>query len=150
MILGTDDFEDRAKRQEFRLPFLSADPLPPSGTILEWQSGPFRSPGDSYIYTLNSENGAGMINVSFAHCLDSVVYAIVAEIAEVAATLGIRRKSVRIIEANEMVPTTTPDQIIVGGKMENGLTISLFPQSIPEKTDPVDRRRTYLIVHSRF
>ena len=77
-----------------------------------------------FIYTLDPKNGAGMINVAFGHGLDSVSYALGSPIKELTATLGNRRPSAKIVETNEMVPMTTPDQIILGGKMENGTFLS--------------------------
>lgn len=79
----------------------------------------------SDVYTLDSKNGAGMINVSFAHGLDCVCYALDSKMTEVKAILENRRKSVQVIETNEMVPMTTPDQIAVNGKMENGTVVSV-------------------------
>jgi len=66
----------------------------------------------TYIYTLDPKNGAGMINVAFAHGLDSASYALGSPIKEVTAT-------------NELVPMATPDQIIVGGTLENETFLSV-------------------------
>ncbi len=79
----------------------------------------------TYIYTLDPKNGAGMINVAFAHGLDSVSYALGSPIKEVTATLGNRRLSAKIVETNELVPMATPDQIIVGGTLENETFLSV-------------------------
>jgi predicted dehydrogenase len=79
----------------------------------------------SSIYMLDPKNGVGMINVSFAHGLDAVAYALDSQITELTAILGTRRKAVQIIETNEMVPMTTPDQIIVGGTLEDGTLVSV-------------------------
>jgi len=79
----------------------------------------------SDVYTLDAKNGAGMINVSFAHGLDCVCYALDSKMTEVKAILENRRKSVQVIETNKMVPMTTPDQIAVNGKMENGTVVSV-------------------------
>ena len=77
------------------------------------------------IYTLSRENGAGMINISFAHGLDSVCYMLGSRISEVAAVLANQRNSIEIIETKETLPMTTPDQIVVGGKLENGTIVSI-------------------------
>ena len=79
----------------------------------------------AFIYTLDPKNGAGMANVPFAHGLDSVCYALDSRLTEVTATFAHRRKLVEIIETKEMVPLTTPDQIIGGGKLENGAVVSV-------------------------
>ncbi len=79
----------------------------------------------SSLYTLDPKNGAGMIHVSFAHGLDAVSYALDAQITELTATLGTRRKAVQIIETNDMVPMTTPDQIIMGGTLADGTLVSV-------------------------
>jgi predicted dehydrogenase len=79
----------------------------------------------SFIYTLDPKNGSGMLNVPFAHGLDSVCYALDSQLTEVMAMLGNRRKSVEIVETKEMIPMTIPDQIIIGGKMKNGIFVSI-------------------------
>jgi predicted dehydrogenase len=76
-------------------------------------------------YTLAHENGAGMINVSFAHGLDSVCYLLGSKLKKVTSVLANRRNSVEIIETKEMIPMTTPDQVIVGASMESGAVISI-------------------------
>ncbi|MBD2463498.1 Gfo/Idh/MocA family oxidoreductase [Oscillatoria sp. FACHB-1407] len=79
---------------------------------------------EQFAYTLNPKNGAGMINVAFAHAIDSVSYVLNSRLSEVMATLDTRRKMVQIVETGTMVAMETPDQIAISGKMANGVVIS--------------------------
>ncbi|MGG6239418.1 Gfo/Idh/MocA family protein [Nodosilinea sp. AN01ver1] len=79
---------------------------------------------EQFVYTLNSKNGAGMINVAFAHVIDTVSYMLDSGIIEVVATLDSRRKTAQIIETEAIVAIETPDQIAVSGKMKSGSVIS--------------------------
>ena len=79
---------------------------------------------EQFAYTLNPKNGAGMINVAFAHAIDSVGYALDSGVSEVMATLDSRRKTAQVIETGAIVAMETPDQIAVSGKMKSGSVIS--------------------------
>lgn len=79
---------------------------------------------EQFAYTLNPGNGAGMINVAFAHAIDSVGYVLGSSLSEVMATLDTRRKMVQVVETGAMVAMETPDQIVISGKMTSGAVVS--------------------------
>jgi len=79
---------------------------------------------EQFAYTLNPKNGAGMINVAFAHAIDSVSYVLNSSLNEVMATLDTRRKTVQIVETGAMAAMETPDQIVISGRMTSGTVIS--------------------------
>ncbi len=79
---------------------------------------------EQFAYTLNPKNGAGMINVAFAHAIDTVSYVLDSTVSEVMATLDSRRKTAQVIETEAIVAIETPDQIAVSGKMKSGSVIS--------------------------
>lgn len=80
---------------------------------------------EQFAYTLNPKNGAGMLNIAFAHAIDAVSYMLGSELSEVMATLDSRRKKAQVIETGAIVPMETPDQIVVSGKMKSGSVISV-------------------------
>lgn len=79
---------------------------------------------EQFAYTLNPKNGAGMINVAFAHAIDSVGYVLDSNLSEVMATLDSRRKTAQVVETGAIVAMETPDQIVISGKMKSGSVVS--------------------------
>lgn len=78
----------------------------------------------SFAYTLDPNNGAGIINVAFAHAMDSLCHALGSELGEVAATLDNRRNTAQVIETGAVIAMQTPDQIAVTGKLKSGPVVS--------------------------
>ncbi|MBW4452763.1 MAG: Gfo/Idh/MocA family oxidoreductase [Nostoc indistinguendum CM1-VF10] len=79
---------------------------------------------EQFAYTLNPKNGAGMINVAFAHAIDAVGYVLNSELSEVMATLDSRRKTAQVVETGAIIAMETPDQIVISGKMNSGCVVS--------------------------
>jgi len=79
---------------------------------------------DAFKYTLDPANGAGMLNVAFAHAIDSVCYALDDSFEDVVATLHQRRMTARVSGSGETVPMRTPDQITVAGALRGGPVVS--------------------------
>lgn len=78
----------------------------------------------AFAYTLDPNNGAGVLNVGFAHAIDALSYALDSRFDEVGATLATRRKTVQLLETGAAVAVGTPDQIAVSGTLDNGVVVS--------------------------
>ena len=74
----------------------------------------------SFAYTLDPSNGAAMLNVAFAHAIDSACYALDSELEDVMALLKNRRRSALVIETGATVEMKTADQIAVAGSLRTG------------------------------
>ncbi len=75
-------------------------------------------------YTVNSENGAGMLNVTFGNAVDALAF-VLGEFTELSATTATRRKTTKIIETGEEIPMKIADQIAVTGTLQNGAVTSV-------------------------
>ncbi|MFC5463095.1 Gfo/Idh/MocA family protein [Massilia niabensis] len=75
-------------------------------------------------YLLDPSNGATMLTIPFGHTI-AAVQNILGNIIEVSARLVNRRKSVQVVETNEVLPMTAPDQLIVDGLLTNGAPIAV-------------------------
>ncbi|MBB3458295.1 putative dehydrogenase [Rhizobium sp. BK313] len=83
------------------------------------------SMNEMFKYTLDPQNGAGMLRVPFGHSVDAVLYALDSRFAEVSGTLASVRKTTRIIETGQDAPMGVPDQIAVSGVLESGVFINI-------------------------
>ena len=75
-------------------------------------------------YTVNPENGAGMLNVMFANAVDALA-SVLGEFSELSATTATRRKTTKIIETGEEIPIKIADQVAVTGTLQNGAVASV-------------------------
>ncbi len=75
---------------------------------------------ETFRYTLDPKNGAGMLRVTFGHTIDAVLYALNSRFTRVNGTLASVRKTTRIIETGEDAAMHVPDQIGVSGLLESG------------------------------
>ncbi|TCL70589.1 Gfo/Idh/MocA family oxidoreductase [Rhizobium sp. BK251] len=79
---------------------------------------------ESFLYTLDPRNGAGMLQIPFAHSLDAVLHGLDTRLATVAANFASSRKTTRIVETGQDVLMGTPDQVAVSGTLQNGAFIN--------------------------
>ncbi len=75
-------------------------------------------------YTANRENGAAMINVTFANAADALAF-VLGEFKELSATTATMRKTTKIVETGEEIPVNTADQIAVTGLLESGAVANM-------------------------
>ncbi|SEL02556.1 Gfo/Idh/MocA family protein [Parapedobacter koreensis] len=75
-------------------------------------------------YTVNPENGAGMINVTFGNAVDALAF-VLGEFTELSATTATRRKTTTIVESGEAVPLKIADQVAVTGILVGGVVASV-------------------------
>lgn len=79
---------------------------------------------ESFAYTLDPSNGASILNVAFAHAIDSACYALDSQMEDVMATLKIRRRSAQVIETGATVEMKAADQIAVAGTLSTGTLLT--------------------------
>lgn len=70
-------------------------------------------------YLLDRANGANLLTIASGHFLDALCYCL-GEFEELGATLATRRPEVTIARTNERLPATSPDQVVVSGRLQGG------------------------------
>jgi predicted dehydrogenase len=78
----------------------------------------------AFAYTLDPKNGAGILNVAFAHAIDTLTYVIGSPFNDVSAILANRRHSATVVETGTVIPMLTPDQIAISGRLESGPVVT--------------------------
>ncbi|MFE3955635.1 Gfo/Idh/MocA family oxidoreductase [Nocardia sp. NPDC059091] len=74
-------------------------------------------------YTLDRDNGAGMLEVAGGHTL-ATVESLVGPLTEVSAELAIRHPLAVIDETGERVSVTSPDHLLLTGRTDTGIPVS--------------------------
>ncbi len=75
-------------------------------------------------YSADVRNGATMLSIPVSHTLDGLCQA-VGELVEVQAILANARRATLIVERGEQIPLTSPDQVLIQGRLESGAPISV-------------------------
>jgi predicted dehydrogenase len=75
-------------------------------------------------YTLNSDNGAGVLEVSGGHTLDALEYVLGSHLTGVSARLSVQRPVYIVEETGETVPVTSPDQVLMHAALNSGAVVS--------------------------
>jgi len=88
-------------------------------------------------YTLDSDNGAGTLEVAGGHHLDAVEF-MTSPIAEVSAHLSVQRPAYTVEETGEQVTVTSPDQVALTGTLASGALLSAHLH-YAKATDPQTR-----------
>lgn len=76
------------------------------------------------------KKGANTLTIHGGHTLDALCFC-VAEFQEVFAQLNTQVKKVRVMGTDQIIETTTPDNIMVHGVLTNGAIVSAHVASIP-------------------
>jgi len=79
---------------------------------------------DASAYTLDPANGASMVNVTFAHSIDAVLWALDGRFDDLTAHKATVRKTARLVPSGREVPMTVADQISVAGVLDNGVFLN--------------------------
>lgn len=74
-------------------------------------------------YVLDDTTGATMLSIPFGHMLDAFTWAL-GGFSRLHASLATRHVSVGLIDSEDVVSATAPDQIVVGGILEGGGVVS--------------------------
>lgn len=78
-------------------------------------------------YLLDRANGATLLSIPVGHTL-AAVQDVLGPVVEVSARLCCRRTSAKVVETGEVIPTTSPDQVLVEGLLASGAPLSLHYQ----------------------
>jgi predicted dehydrogenase len=78
------------------------------------------SMSERFAYTLEPANGAGMLNVPFAHSIDALLYVLDDRFQSLSGMLSNSRKSVRMLETGLHRPMPVADQLRVSGILGRG------------------------------
>ena len=90
------------------------------GTGMVW--GPTIDAPNAYI--ADRRNGATMLTIPLGHTLDAVCYAL-GEVREVVAEVVSRRSSTQTVETGAILPMTSEDQVVIGGRLESGAVLAV-------------------------
>jgi predicted dehydrogenase len=75
-------------------------------------------------YLLDRRNGAHMLTIPVGHTL-AALRDIFGDIAEVSAVLAARRSTTLALDTGEILPKTSPDQVLVNGTFASGVPLSI-------------------------
>lgn len=75
-------------------------------------------------YVLDNKTGATMLSIPFGHMLDAFTW-VLGDFAHLHATLATHYVSVGLVDSEDVVSATAPDQIVVGGLLKGGGVVSL-------------------------
>lgn len=95
-----------------------------TSTVTRWGA---EVPAES-IYGVDARVGVNVVNIQGGHSLDMLCFCF-GEFAELGATVASLRRRTRIVETGEIVPFTSPDQMVVNGTLRNGAVVSAHFQS---------------------
>lgn len=87
-----------------------------------------------YAYLLDRTNGATMLTIPVGHTL-AALRSVFGEVAEVFSMLTVRRPMTLAIDTGEVLATSAPDQVLVGGIFANGVPLSLHYRGGAERDD---------------
>lgn len=88
------------------------------GSGMNW--GPFMDAPNAY--TADRRNGATLLTIPVGHTVDALCYAL-GEVRELVADMASRRTSTTSVESGAAIPMTAEDQIVIGGRLENGAVL---------------------------
>lgn len=75
-------------------------------------------------YVLEDSTGATMLSIPFGHMIDTFTW-VLGDFSRIHASLATRYVSVGLVDSEASVSATAPDQVVVGGQLENGGVVSL-------------------------
>jgi predicted dehydrogenase len=78
----------------------------------------------TYGYLLDRANGANLLTIPVGHTL-AAVRDVLGEVAEISAILATRRSTTLAVDTGEMLPVSSPDQVLVSGTLESGVPVSI-------------------------
>lgn len=86
-------------------------------------------------YLLDVANGATLLTIPVGHAL-AALGEVMGDVAAVSSMIATRRGQVRSLESGKMLPMTSPDQVLVQGRMASGAVLNLHYQGgIPRGTE---------------
>ncbi len=82
------------------------------------------------VWAKDRNSGVGTLNIQFGHYVDALCLC-VGEISEVSAVVTTQVPQWYFTDIEETMDVTTPDNVLVSGKLANGAVISIHVASIP-------------------
>ena len=82
------------------------------------------------LWTKDRSAGVGTLPISFGHAIDALCFC-AGEFAEVRGVVATQVREWYVTDANTTVDVTTPDNVMVGGKLTGGAVVSAHVASIP-------------------
>ena len=74
-------------------------------------------------YTLDRDNGAGLLEVAGGHTLDALQH-VLGDITGLSATLAVRHPVQTVVETGQTVEVTSPDHLLVNATLAGGAVVS--------------------------
>ncbi|MCP3736131.1 Gfo/Idh/MocA family oxidoreductase [Sphingomonas sp. RP10(2022)] len=110
-----------------------------STTIVAWggalQGGGTIPDKKTYGYLLDRANGATLLTIPVGHTL-SALTSVLGAVNAISAVLATRRPTARVLDTQEVLPATAPDQVLVSGVLASGAPLSLhFRGGAPRDDD---------------
>ncbi|WP_340268332.1 Gfo/Idh/MocA family protein [Sphingobium mellinum] len=78
----------------------------------------------AYAYTADLVNGANLLSIGTAQALSGMCY-VVGDFSELSAVVACQYGEARIRETNATIPKTSPDQVAITGRLNNGAVVSV-------------------------
>jgi hypothetical protein len=79
------------------------------------------------VYATDAAAGATVLSISTGHILATLVRA-VGEFRQVSAVVASINKQTTVIETDQTMPVTAPDQVVIAGRLESGVVASIAVQ----------------------
>lgn len=107
-----------------------------STTLVAWGDAPLGGgvipDKKTYAYLLDRANGATMLTIPVGHTLAALT-SVLGEVAEVSSILAARRKTAVAADTGEILPVSSPDQVLVSGVLASGAPISVHYRGGPPR-----------------
>lgn len=78
-------------------------------------------------YLLDVDNGATLLTIPVGHTL-AALRDLLGDVTDVSTVISRRRTEVRTLDTGEMLPMTSPDQVLIQGHLDSGATLNLHYQ----------------------
>jgi predicted dehydrogenase len=75
-------------------------------------------------YTADVRNGATLLRIATAHALETVCQA-VGELRTLSTVVSSQHNVARLVDTDEVIPKTSPDQVLISGALESGAVASI-------------------------
>ena len=78
----------------------------------------------TYAYLLDHTNGATMLTIPVGHTL-AALRSVLGEVVDVSAVQATRRRTALVADTGEILPVSSPDQVLVSGVLASGAPVSI-------------------------
>jgi predicted dehydrogenase len=78
----------------------------------------------SMAYVADRAKGATLMDIIGGHSIDALCFCL-GEFKQVSSVVATQREQIKVVETGEMIPMTSPDQVLVSGVLEGGAVASI-------------------------